>query len=191
MPRAIRNAPPAEIESSPALSLKALPGDGGIKTRKVAILVANGIEGAPVTALMDALSIAGAVTHLLGSRLGTIQSATGEKFEVDATLENSPAVLFDALVLPPGPQAVSALAADGHALEFVKDQYRHCKTILSLGASSRLLEEAGIMPTLPSGTLDPGLLIETSGKNDVSPKAFIAAIAKHRHAARDRDPPLV
>ena len=96
----------------------------------------------------------------LASRLGTVRSEDGEPLEVDATLENSPAVLFDALVLPGGSEAVDALCLDGRTLEFVKDQYRHCKTILALGDSSKILVKAGIPLTLPSGEADPGLLIE-------------------------------
>ena len=92
MPRAIETVPAAEVMSSPALSLFALPGDGGIATRKIAILVANGIEGESVSEVMDALTDAGAVVRLLGTRLGTVTSDSGETFEVDATLENSPAV---------------------------------------------------------------------------------------------------
>ena len=44
MPRAMKNAPKAEVSDSPALSLKALPGDGSIATRKIAILLADGVE---------------------------------------------------------------------------------------------------------------------------------------------------
>src|ERR1700728_692701 len=152
MPRAIKRTPKPEIRVSKALSLLALPGNGGVATRKIAILIANGIESESVSAVMDALTEAGAVPKLLGSRLGTVTSDDGETFEVDATLENSPSVLFDALVLPDGTEAVDNLAGDGHTLEFLKDQYRHCKTILVLGASSMLLEKAGISPELPTGS---------------------------------------
>jgi catalase len=191
MPRAIKTAPKAEITASPALSLKALPGDGGIATRRIAILIADGIESEPITDLIEALNGAGAVTRLLGSRLGTVRSEDGELLELDATLENSPAVLFDALVLPGGTEAVDALCLDGHTLEFVKDQYRHCKTILALGDSARILAKAGIPLTLPSGDADPGLLIEGQGANDTNAQSFIAAIGRHRHVERDREPPLV
>jgi len=190
MPRAIKRTPKPEIKVSKALSLLALPGNGGIATRKIAVLIANGIESESVSAVMDALTEAGAVPKLLGSRLGTVTSEDGETFEVDATLENSPSVLFDALVLPDGMEAVENLARDGHTLEFLKDQYRHCKTILALGASSMLLEKLGIRPDLPTGTVDPGLLIESSS-DALDPQVFIAAVGKHRHAARDTDPPLI
>jgi catalase len=65
-----------------------------------------------------------------------VESAEGTPFEVDATLENSPPVLFDALVLPDGIETVERLSKDGHTLEFLKDQYRHCKSILVLGAAA-------------------------------------------------------
>jgi catalase len=190
MPRAMRNVPKSEISASPALSLEALPGNGSIATRKIAIVLADGVEQQPVSELIEALDGAGAVTRLLGSRLGMVRSEDGEALVIDATLENSPAVLFDALVLPGGSEAVDALCLDGRTLEFVKDQYRHCKTILALGDASRILTKAGIPLALPSGDPDPGLLIEGRG-GKANAQAFIAAIGRHRHVERDRDPPLV
>ncbi len=191
MPRVLAQAPKAEIKRSPALSLRALPGDGGIATRKVAVLIADGLESESVTTVLGELAAAGAVARLLSSRLGTVRSVDGEDFEVDGTLENSPAVLFDAVVLPDGAEALQTLAKDGHSLEFVKDQYRHCKTILALGGASALLEQIGISPQLPNGEADPGLIVQGSADYAADSKAFIAAVGKHRHPERDRDPPLV
>jgi catalase len=191
MPRAIKSPPAAEVRTSPALSLTALPGNGGIATRKVAVLVADGIEGESIESLIEALTAAGAVVRLLGSRLGTVATAAGGTLEADATLENSPSVLFDALVLPDGAKAVATLAADGHSLEFLKDQYRHCKTILALGASSLLLEKAGLAGKMASGKEESGLLRSTSGGGAAQIKAFVVAMGKHRHPARDSDPPMI
>jgi len=191
MPRAIKKAASPEITSSPALSLTALPGDGTIATRKVAILMADGMQGDTVSAIIDGLTKAGAVTRLVSQRLGKISSADDISFEVDATLENSPSVLFDALVLPDGIDAVERLAKDGHTLEFLKDQYRHGKSILVLGASSKLLKKAGIFEVLPSGEPDPGLLVAEPGGYEWAVKRFVAAIARHRHPERDTDPPLI
>ena len=191
LPRAIDKAPHPEIESAPSLSLQALPGEPGIATRKVAVVIADGIEGDSVSALLTSLSRAGAVVRLLSSRLGTVSAANGAAFEIDATLENTPAVLFDALILPDGIDAVDALMKDGHTMEFLKDQYRHCKSILVLGASSKLLKKAGIFEVLPSGEPDPGLLVAQPGQASHIAETFIEAIGKHRHPARDTDPPLI
>jgi catalase len=100
-------------------------------------------------------------------------------------------VLFDALVLPDGAAGVNALTAVGHAVEFVKDQYRHCKTILALGGGQELLAKAQIPSALPSGEEDSGLLRFDSAAVEDAAKAFAAAIARHRHFARQTDPPLV
>jgi catalase len=182
MPRAITTKPqPAEVEKSPPLSLMALPGNGGIATRKVAILIADGMDAEAIESVQKALTQAGAVTRYLGSRLGSFKSESGMPIEVDATLENSPAVLFDGVVVPDGAQV---LAKSGQAMEFLKDQYRHCKTLLVIGGGSALLQQAGI----PTESPDDGLILS---KERADAKHFIAALAKHRHVERDRDPPSV
>jgi len=189
MPKALETPAAPEVEQSPALSLMARPGDGGIRTRKVAVLVANGVEGASLQKLVSALVAAGAVPRLVGARLGTCAGAGGEKFAVDATMENSPGFLFDALVLPDGAPAVEALDADAHTLEFLRDQYWHCKTILALGASDALLAEAQIPLTMPDGAADPGLILADAAGADDAIEAFIAAMGQHRHFGRENDPP--
>jgi catalase len=191
MPRALEDLTTPEIESAPSLSLTALPGAQGIATRKVAILVSDGMTGAPIAGAVEALAKAGAVTRLLSTRLGFVTDSDGTRFAVDATLENTPSVLFDALVLPGGADAVEALLKDGRTLEFLKDQYRHCKSIWVLGESSTLLEKAGISEVLPTGDPDPGLVVTRSGEPGKAIKKFIGAIGKHRHPQRDRDPPLI
>jgi catalase len=190
LPRAIKRVPKPEVSVSKSLSLLARPGEGGVATRKIAILIANGIEAESVTAMIDALTDAGAVPRLLASRLGSVIAEDGESFEVDATLENSPSVLFDGLILPDGVEAIEQLSQDGRTLEFLKDQYRHCKTILALGASTQLLDKAGIDYRRLSGGEDSGLIAADSAEA-LDPKTFITALAKHRHPARDSDPPAI
>jgi catalase len=79
---------------------------------------------------------------------------------------------------------------DGHAGEFVMLQYRHCKTILALGAAKAALDALGIADTLPSGEPDQGVLIR-AGEPESSIADFVTAVSKHRHYARDTDPPVV
>ena len=143
MPKALAKCSPPEVITSPALSLTARPGDGGIRSRKVAILVADGVDGASVIAVQAALSAAGALACIIAPRLGPVQTADGESVEASGTLENSPSVLFDALVMHEGGSGVSLLAGCGQTLEFLNNQYRHGKTILALGASKALLDKAG------------------------------------------------
>jgi catalase len=189
MPKVMaRNVTP-EVSVSPALSLFARPGDGSIRTRRVAILVADGCEGAPLMELADRLTRACAVPRFVSTTLGSIQPASGDAIEIDVSLEAAPAVLYDALVLPDGTAAINTLRGDGRTLEFIKDQYRHCKSILALGAGKQLLDGCGIDTSLPNGQPDPGLIVATDA--GAATHDFIAAIAKHRHFSRETDPPRV
>ena len=172
----------AEVKTSSPLSLMARPGDGSIRTRRIAILVADGVDAESVSYLHEALSEAGAVPRYVGPRLGNVG------VDVEVTLEAAPSVLFDAVVLPGG-EASAALSKVGQALEFVKDQYRHCKPILALDSGERLLEAAGIPDALPNGKPDPGILHAPDAEEILD--KFIAAIAKHRHFERQTDPPRV
>jgi len=191
LPLALETPVSPEVKSSPALSLMARPGEGGIRTRKVAILIADGAHGTSIATLQAALLEAGAVPRLVGPRLGTFAAETGEKLEADATMENSPGFLFDALVLPDGAAATDSLAVSGHTMEFLKDQYRHGKTILALGTSQGLLADAGIPPTLPNGAADPGLILADGTDLDATLVEFMTAVGGPRHSARETDPPRV
>ena len=188
MPKVLQREVKPEVAQSPALSLFARPGDGSIQTRRIAILVADGCDGQSLTALADQLSNEGAVPRFVATTLGSIDAADGNTIEVDVTLEAMPAVLYDALVLPDGADANDALRADGRTLEFIKDQYRHCKPILALGASEELLATCGITSTLPDGNADPGIITSDDGE---AAREFIEAIARHRHFERETDPPRV
>jgi catalase len=179
--------PRPEVKMSSALSLMARPGDGSIRTRRIALLVAPGIRGESLQQLHGKLSAEGAVPRYVGLRLGTVATAEGGTLDIDMTLETAPSVLFDAVVIPDG-EGVKVLSTHGQALEFVKDQYRHCKTILVLGTGVEVLKAANI-PHSPKTGADAGVLVgPDAGKSAAS---FVLAIAKHRHFERQTDPPLV
>ena len=106
-------------------------------------------------------------------------------------METAPAVVWDAMAIVDGGRSIDELANSGHAMEFLKDQYRHCKPILLMGKAERLVAKAGIPPTLPSGKPDPGLLLFGADDVDAALKAFVAALSKHRQFERETDPPRV
>ncbi|MFT3837936.1 MAG: catalase [Myxococcaceae bacterium] len=191
MPRAIARQPKPEVKVSPSLSLMARPGDGSIRTRRIAILVADGVDGDGAVAVHEALVAQGAVPRYVGLRLGHVKTERGETIAIEVTLETAPSVLWDAVVVPDGEKAVSLLGAAGHTLEFLKDQYRHAKTLLALGAGIELLEAAGVSTSLRDGSPDPGVL----GRKDVAAQEvlqqLVKAIGRHRHHEREEDPPRV
>jgi len=191
LPKALARTPRAETKSSAALSLLARPGEPAIAARRIALLVANGIDAAGMVKLHRSLAEDGAVPRFVGATLGRVECSGGETIEVEISLETGPSVLYDALVLPDGKEGVDSLQQAGHAMEFVKDQYRHCKPILALGASEAMLEAAGAFATLPNGSPDPGILLFAADSLDDAIDAFKGAVMRHRHWERETDPPRV
>jgi catalase len=191
MPRALEKPAKPEVTHSPALSLLARPGDGSIRGRKVALLIAPGVAAQAVAQLHAALLAEGAVPRLVASHVGVVATDDEGNLDADASLENEPGFLFDAMALPDGEAAVAALAKDAHTLDFIRDQYRHGKTILALGASKKLLAQAGLPDKLANGKDDPGLIFASADSAEKTSAAFIKAIARHRHPERETDPPTV
>jgi len=184
LPR-VSNAPVPEYAPSPSLSLMARPGQTGVRTRRVAILVAPGVDGNAVRAMYDELLAAGAVPRLVGNMLGKVKTSAGDPLGVEVSLEAGPSVIYDAMIVPDGDQVVAALGRNAQAIDFVREQYRHCKPILVLGAGAGLLAKAMVPTALPDGSDDPGLLL------DAPLASFIEALAGHRAFARETDPPMV
>ncbi|MEA9995539.1 catalase HPII [Pseudomonas sp. 10B1] len=162
------------VTESPALSqVNLLSGD--IVSRKVAILAANGVDGAAIDALKKALEAEGAHAKLLGPTSAPIKTADGQFLPVDASMEGMPSVAFDAVFVPGGADSVTALSTNGVALHFLLEAYKHLKAIALSGEASQLLDVLHL-------DADDGLLVSKNGKLF---KAFFAAIAQHRVWARE------
>nr|ACF98209.1 putative catalase [uncultured bacterium 1114] len=191
LPQVLKRVPKPEVKASPALSLTARPGDVGIATRRIAILVADGVNGDDARRAHEILTAQEAVPRFVGIKMGTARSDAGDPIEVEVSLEAAPAVLWDAMIVPGGEGATEAFSESGQALEFLKDQYRHCKPILMLGSAGELLDQARIPMALPTGDADPGLFRMPEGEVDDAVAAFIGALTRHRIPERETDPPLV
>jgi catalase len=191
LPKLTKRSVKPELDRSEALSLLVRPGTVGIATRRIAILVADGVEGESAIALHEALEAEGAVPRFVGIKMGAAESATGDPVEVEVSMEAAPSCLWDAVVVAAGEGSIAALSESGHAKEFLKDQYRHCKPMLFLGGATAVAEAAGIPLALPTGEADPGILQAPDDDAEGAAAAFKAALAQHRHFERETDPPLV
>ena len=180
-----------EVSASPALSLLARPGEAGVRSRRIAILVANGAEAASLVRVHAQFAAAQAVPRFVGIAMGTVTGADGTPLPVEVTMEAMPSVLWDALVLPAGQRALEALTKHGFALDFVREQYRHCKPMLVFGGAEMLLNKASISRELPTGEADPGLVFGDAESPTSAIEAFFTAVGLHRHFQRETDPPKV
>ncbi|MCF3192454.1 catalase HPII [Pseudomonas bubulae] len=162
------------IAKSPALSqANLLPGN--IKTRKVAILAANGVDGKAIDALKQALAAEGAHGKLLGPTSAPVKTAEGNLLAVDASMEGLPSVAFDAVHVPGGAASIKALSGDGVALHYLLEAYKHLKAIALHGEAGQLLDVLHLQA-------DEGLLVIKEAKDL---KGFFAAIGQHRVWTRE------
>ena len=169
-PKAATVAPrKTDLVRSPALSQANLL-SGDIKTRKVAILAANGVDGEALAALKKLLAREGAHAKVLGPTSAPVSTVQGQSLAVDASMEGSPSVAFDAVFVPGGAASVQALSGDGVALHYLLEAYKHLKAIALHGEAKQLLEVLHLQA-------DEGLIVGDDAK---VLKAFVAAMAKHR-----------
>lgn len=163
----------------PALQRALLAGDHSIRARKVALLIAHGIVGQSTVSVHAALQALGAHPCFVAPRIGPVRTVDGVFIDAEASLQTEPGFLFDAMTLPEGEDGVALLAADAHALAFIRDQHGSGKAILAMPSSCTLLQAAGVPALLPSGEPDPGLVIG----HDIT--AFIRAVVRYRHPERN------
>jgi catalase len=190
LPRA-NDTPIPDYPPSPSLSLLARPGQTGIRTRRIAILAADGVDAATTRHVYAWLLQKGAQPRIVGQHLGELRVVSDKPLDVEVTVTTTPSVMYDAVVVAPGEASAAALARDGHVLEFVRDAYRHDKAFLVLGAGRQLLAAAGIPPALPGGEPDPGLIVADPSALAAALTAFRKVVAGHRVYARETDPPRV
>ncbi len=171
---------------SPSLSMAqgegTAGGPGSPKGRKVAILVADGVDAAAVKALQTALAAAGAQAKVVAAMLGSVSGEGDEAVAVDERLKTTSSVLFDAVFVPGGAGASRALAGDPDAVHFVAEAYKHHKTVGCAGEGVAVLVSANVARA--EGEPDPGVVV--GKKPGPAAKAFVEAMASHRHWDRPR-----
>ncbi|MEH3085012.1 MAG: catalase [Xylophilus ampelinus] len=174
------------LEESAALGMAPREG-AGIGTRRIAVLAADGVDGASLRPILQGLAAAGADCRVLASRLGTVATASGRRLEVQATLIGMPSVMFDAVLVPGGKECADALARMGEAVHFVLEAYKHGKPVCAVADGVALLRLLDIAPGADPQALaaaHPGVVLGA----DLQPEGlerlvqgFVQAIARHRH----------
>ncbi len=180
MPKALDTEVVPEVTASPPLSLQARPGDGSVTALRVALIVADGVDAAPLRRLHALLAAAKAVPRYVGSKLGAVSTVGGEPIAVETTFEALPSCLWDAVVVPAGRIGSKTLSADRQAQDFIKEAWRH-------GKAMRVLDEDQALPDTGAA---PAGVVGNEGFADASAadSAFLAALAAVRHPAREDAP---
>jgi catalase len=170
------------IQSSPALSMENTKKDS-IKTRRIAALIAEGVDAAELIDIRAALEREGAKVLIIAKHLGEVKGAGGHSVPVDKSEITTASVEYDAVLIPGGAASVEALKKNGTAKHFIQEAYRHCKSLGATKEGVELLRACGIDPAAP------GIVTQAkAGDAGAFVTAFSAAIAQHRHWNRaDKD----
>ncbi|MFD7847320.1 catalase [Nocardia sp. NPDC059764] len=173
-----------EVVVSPALSQSSLPGEG-IATRKIAVLIADGVDADGLERVSTALRGRGAVLETLAAHGGEVRAEGGGTVPVDRSLATVSSVLYDGVLVTGGPAAVDSLGGDGPAVHFVLEAYKHAKPIGGFGAGAALLRTIGLSPIPPEDGLGNvgGVVVTTASGPDIPARfadAFAEVLARHR-----------
>ena len=158
-----------------------------ISTRKVAVLVAGGMDMISVRRVMQELSDAGLQCKVVAPHLGHIGTASGRTLTVDFTFSNTSSVMFDAVLIPGGIASTDELCRNGSAVHFALEAYKHCKPICAINEGVRLLSTLGFSQSQQKDTAltvpTPGVVVANSLKaieGQIS-QEFMTAMLQHRH----------
>ncbi|MEH2273563.1 MAG: catalase [Nostoc sp.] len=181
---------PNHGQKSPALSiqtmLEKMP-EKTIKSRKIAILAADGVNAQELNTLHQALMQEGAQAKIVATHDGKIKGDDGQEIPVEMTFVTAASVMFDAVYVPGGAQSIKTLKQEGEAINFINEAFKHYKTIAATSEGVELLsvaDIAGVKLSQDGARSDKGVV--TSSESDLKSVAddFISAIAQHRHWMR-------
>ena len=168
-----------KLKTSEALSMQNTIKDS-IKTRKIAILAADGVNEKSLNEVKKALMAEGAVVEIIAPNLGNIQSDGGAAINVDESLMTAASVFYDAVYVPGGKQSVATLATEPDAIHFLNEAFKHCKAIAADEDAKQVINETYFAAL----TNEDGIVISNKAKDLAS--NFIKSIAQHRFWNREK-----
>jgi len=169
----------SSVEKSEPLSMAKTVKDT-IKTRKIAFLVADGVDIKSLLVMKTALERAGAKTKLIAPKLGKIKSSTGKEIAVDESFLIATSVVYDAVFVPGGRPSVDALKGEMDAIHFVNEAFKHCKAIAAVGEGVDFIGD-----TFAGKAKNDKAVILSKDNASETAKSFIKAIAEHRNWDRE------
>jgi catalase len=177
--------------SSPALSMAGQPA-APMTGRKLAILVAEGVNADDVRAVREPMIIEGMFCDVIGPREGSLRAAGDDVVQVDRAFPTARSVVYDAVMVPGGRDAADFLTECGDALRFVAEAFKHGKPIGATGNGIELLKEARIEGVLLAKddsevVVDRGVVTRAAGGSEDFLAALKESIAAHRHWDRQTE----
>jgi len=142
---------PIDLDASPALRIVGKYPDT-LKGRKVAILVADGSDGAVIDAVRATVEGDGGSVFIVAPKIGGAKLMGGKTLAADGQLAGSPSVLFDAVAIVLSDDGCAQLLKEGAAVDFAKDAFGHLKAVGHTPEAQPLLDKARVEPD--AGVID-------------------------------------
>lgn len=161
-------------KTSDALSM-VLTNPGTPDGRKVALLVANAKAAAEAAKIQKQLKSSGVAADIVAPPAG--------KKPDEKALNSAPSAGYDGVMVLSGPKDFADPEDLGHALKFVAQSFKHCKTIGSMNGGSELVHKATMNMTKDEEV--PGIYIG-EGKKGSSVQGFTDGLSVHRHWEREQ-----
>ncbi|GAA4142209.1 catalase HPII [Sphingobacterium kyonggiense] len=171
-------APKPEITKSSALSMAINPEEGTIKSRKVAILVADGVNKKSVDLMRNALQKEGAHAVLISTHVGNLKYNDGSEELVQFSYLTEASVCYDACYTPDG-DSIAVLSQEPDYFQFINEAFRHCKALAFAKGAEELIDKS----LFNNEKKDKGVILESQG-NMV--KDFIYIMKGHRIWDREK-----
>lgn len=186
------NYQPIKVESSllksEALSMANTVKDS-IRTRMIAILAADGVDGNTLMEMKNSIEGEGAIIHIIAPKLGMLTAEDNSSIPVDQSFLTAASVFYDAVYVPGGLNSVATLEADPDAIHFLNEAFKHCKAIAADTQALQVLQATYFFKKLPPDNLNETVLSEGIVVNDKIKKLipqFIMAISQHRFWDREK-----
>ena len=178
----------SQVDKSEALSMEHTI-KNTVVTRKIAVLVADGVDEASLLGAKSALEAADAIVKLVAPKLCAIKSENDTEFPTMKSFLTTASVLYDAVYVPGGINSVASIAAEPDAIHFLNEAFKHCKPIAADTAAMQVLNETYFAKKIPAdfseeNVMRTGIVVGENG-GDLSP-LFIKAIAQHRFWDREK-----
>nr|WP_243450738.1 catalase [Polymorphobacter glacialis] len=135
---------PTDMPLAPSLSILARPAPL-VFGRKVGVLLGDGADANALASLENVLGESGATLKVICPKVGGVTLSDGSLRAAEHQLQGGPSVLFDAVVVLAGADAVARLVNDAAAVAFVHDAFSHLKVIGYGTAAQPLLDKAGVV----------------------------------------------
>ncbi|HTL10648.1 MAG TPA: catalase HPII [Chitinophagaceae bacterium] len=171
------------LEKSAALSMAGTI-KNSIRTRKIALLAADGVDEQSLLRMKKALEAEGAMTDIIAPRLGVITAENNTEIPVTQSLLTAASVMYDAVYVAGGVNCAATLEGEPDAVHFLNEAFRHCKAIAAHSSAMQVLEATYFSKRIQEKKREDGILIADDTKRLAAD--FITAIAQHRFWDREK-----